>query len=84
MAIAGDEHEMERNTIGLPHQQDRGYSTTDTTDGAGAVRRELARVHHAQVTLAIDDSRRRASVGQASLSWSFQSLLLFLLGRERV
>src|SRR4051812_42981399 len=46
---------MEGRTIGLPHQQDWGYSAADAAAGTGPVRRELARVHYAEITLTIDD-----------------------------
>src|SRR6266478_6550616 len=57
-AIGGDEKKIDRRAVLLPHQQHRRTPTADAADGARAVWRKLAGVHHAQETFAVHDFAR--------------------------
>src|SRR5881628_771942 len=50
LAITGDEEEIERGAVGPTDQEHRRDAAADAANGAGAVRRERAWIHHAEVT----------------------------------
>jgi hypothetical protein len=65
LAIAGNEEEIERWAVGLADEEHGRDAAADAADGAGAVGRQLAGVHHAEVTFAVHDFAHERLLAEA-------------------
>ena len=76
LAVARNEKKVERGPVGLAYKQHWRDSPTDAANGAGAVGRQLARIHHSQETFAVHNLADERLLTKTDRGWRQPPYLL--------